>query len=387
MSELNETVIATAAEWVVLLDDPSASEQMHKDFASWMQADPVHPKAFHLAQQTWGEFDEVLPMADIDYDDEPSIYVEEKNGDTSHQFESHWAIAKLRSVPVWTKTIAGLGLAASFAFMVFSSPNLVNTPPPMVSYATEIGEVDSIVLSDDTTMFMNSGTQLNVKFSKQARIVTLVKGEAHFDVATDADRPFSVIAGDRIVQAIGTAFSVRHGDLNDVVVTVSEGRVLMREHVDAASIEDIVQTPPKLAIDSNKAAPKKGATIKEAALTTDIPRDAVSKETILRAGDRLDVSNDALSLISDIPVDKLERDLAWRHGGLIFDRDQLKDVINVMSLYTDAQIVIKDPALQAMEVGGYFKIDDIDSMLNLLEVGLAVDVERVNNNLIEIRSR
>jgi transmembrane sensor len=92
-------------------------------------------------------------------------------------------------------------------------------------YGTVPGEVRSVSLRDGTQMAMNSNTALAVLYSPRSRDVYLVRGEASFKVAHDELRPFYVHAGKRVLKAVGTEFNVRVLAVDEVELTVIEGRV------------------------------------------------------------------------------------------------------------------------------------------------------------------
>src|SRR6202035_408397 len=65
---------------------------------------------------------------------------------------------------------------------------------------------------------------VRVELTPQERHIRLDDGEAFFEVAHDAGRPFVVQVGNTRVIAVGTKFSVRrNGD--DIRVVVTEGKV------------------------------------------------------------------------------------------------------------------------------------------------------------------
>ncbi len=92
------------------------------------------------------------------------------------------------------------------------------------TYQTEVGGRLTAHLDDGSTVLLNTDTELKVRFTGGERRLTLVKGQAFFDVAHDAARPFLVRAGPMQVRAIGTRFDVRH-DGPDAVVALAQGRV------------------------------------------------------------------------------------------------------------------------------------------------------------------
>jgi transmembrane sensor len=82
---------------------------------------------------------------------------------------------------------------------------------------------ESHALPDGSLVELKEGSRIAVDFSAEQRQVRLV-GEAHFQVARDAARPFVVNAQGVMVRAVGTAFSVRV-DSDEVQVLVTHGSV------------------------------------------------------------------------------------------------------------------------------------------------------------------
>lgn len=92
------------------------------------------------------------------------------------------------------------------------------------------GGIYSLVLSDGTTVYLNSESKLRypVKFQGEAREVRLV-GEAYFDVVSDADHPFIVHSGNMQVRALGTSFNVSaYPDETEYQTTLESGKVEVR---------------------------------------------------------------------------------------------------------------------------------------------------------------
>lgn len=92
---------------------------------------------------------------------------------------------------------------------------------------THAGERRSLELPDGSRVQINSTTVLIYpqKFAGETRTVFLV-GEADFDVAKDADRPFIVRAGAMKITALGTKFNVSaYSECNEVTATLLEGKV------------------------------------------------------------------------------------------------------------------------------------------------------------------
>src|SRR6185437_15521968 len=93
------------------------------------------------------------------------------------------------------------------------------------SIAVAHGEQRTVQLNDGSVVHVNASSRLRVRFSRSQRLVELEQGEAMFDVAHDATRPFRVRAGDTEVTAVGTEFDVYRRASQDVTVTVVQGKV------------------------------------------------------------------------------------------------------------------------------------------------------------------
>src|SRR5262249_36863484 len=77
---------------------------------------------------------------------------------------------------------------------------------------------------DGSTIVLNTDTEIDADLARGTRSIKLIRGEAEFEVAKDSRRPFLVYAGDHLVKAVGTAFTVCLRQKN-VEVMVSEGVV------------------------------------------------------------------------------------------------------------------------------------------------------------------
>ena len=80
------------------------------------------------------------------------------------------------------------------------------------------------------------------------------------------------------------------------------------------------------------------------------------------------------------------RQFAWRQGMLAFSGDSLTSVIADVSRYTDIKIDIADPALNDLKVSGYFKVGEVEPMLDALAAGFGVHVERLDPRHVRLTS-
>ena len=99
-----------------------------------------------------------------------------------------------------------------------------------------------MTLADGSKLHLNTNSVVTVDFSSTARNIVLLKGEAHFEVAHDTSRPFSVTAGNNTVTAVGTAFNMQYVDDNAFELVVTDGKVLVKDRFKASSSNESLFT-------------------------------------------------------------------------------------------------------------------------------------------------
>ena len=89
-----------------------------------------------------------------------------------------------------------------------------------------------VLLSDGSTVTLNHNTELAYKsnFGKRIRKVSL-SGEAFFEIAADASKPFTIEAGKARIKVVGTSFNViTENDDSAVEVFVETGKVMLSDN-------------------------------------------------------------------------------------------------------------------------------------------------------------
>ena len=105
-------------------------------------------------------------------------------------------------------------------------------------YQTAIGEHSTVTLSDGSELILNTNTRVMVSYTQAARLIHLTRGEVHVSVAKDPQRPLSVIAGKKYIQAIGTEFNIEITDRQNIELIVTEGKVRVGVHKAASDFSD-----------------------------------------------------------------------------------------------------------------------------------------------------
>lgn len=208
------------------------------------------------------------------------------------------------------------------------------------------------VLADGSVVELKDGAEIALNYTEAFRRVTLVRGEAHFQVAKNPQRPFVVLAGGVEVCAVGTAFSVQRGE-TAVEVLVTEGRV---------AVEQV--SPP------SPTAPTVGAIAPQASSLPSYPLalvDAGSRLVVGVSSDATPAAPAPVPLVRVVSGKELSELLAWRMPRLEFSATPLPEVIAMMNQHSRMQLVLSDSGLRNVHLSGMLRADDIDTLLRLLE--------------------
>lgn len=181
------------------------------------QAEPIPP----------GRQGAILTLADgsqLTLDSLPNGIVAEQNGSQASVKDGQLAYR------------AG-GVAATTA----ATYNTITTPR---------GRQYQMTLPDGTKVWLNAASRITfpTAFTGAERKVTVV-GEAYFEVARHADKPFIVSAGGAGIEVLGTSFNINaYGDESNVKATLLEGSVKVVPSGDGPSKTGVVLKPGQQAI-------------------------------------------------------------------------------------------------------------------------------------------
>jgi transmembrane sensor len=122
--------------------------------------------------------------------------------------------------------------------------------PLNVQIKCPLGTKSKVILSDGTTVFLNSGSVLEYPsvFSKKLREVKLV-GEAFFEVTHDKSREFRVNTGKITIKVYGTKFNVKNYETDKAIeTTLVEGSVGITKRENSLGRQEVILKPNEQAI-------------------------------------------------------------------------------------------------------------------------------------------
>jgi transmembrane sensor len=232
-----------------------------------------------------------------------------------------------------TAGAAALALVVGTGAWFGQRPDAVR-PPAALHYATARGEQRTLRLADGSTLRLNGATRIAVAFAADRREVRLESGEAYFDVAHDAARPFTVRAGTSDARVLGTAFDVD----------------LRRDQVELAVYRGAVRFGPQ----------QDGGT-----------------SVVVKAGWRSHFAAGAATAPRRFDIAQQD----WRSGWLDTDGMRLGDLVEVLNRRGGPLVLEPSAALADMPVAGRFRLDDPGQLLDAIGAAYGFVVRREEGKL------
>lgn len=237
-----------AADWHVRRHQPDWTRADERALEAWLASDPRHRQALDDIGRTWTEAAQLRDLFPQSYgarpvQREPAAAVEETgpgSADRRHDRlagaltsggrtarPGRWALP-IRPLSATAAVAAGLVALVAGAY---GWHRWDNTSTYTLEAGTARGELRTLALPDGSTIDLNVDSHVQVRYFPRRREVVLDRGEAYFQVAADAGKPFTVDSGRSRVKVVGTAFTVRAAP-PELVVKVQEGRVELRPERD-----------------------------------------------------------------------------------------------------------------------------------------------------------
>lgn len=285
--------IAQASAWVATLHGDRRTAQTEQAFQRWLGDDPLNAQAFEQITDLW-EVTGNLPRRHI---------------------------SPGGSVPGRTRALGSLALTASVV-IVCAIGALLYFALHEPGISTDTGEQRIVALEDGTQVTLNTHTDLTYRFDNNQRHVDLKRGEALFEIAKDAARPFTVTVDHRTITALGTRFAVRKDEFR-TTVTLIDGKVSVTDG----------QTSPSQDSDTNRG----------------------TNEIILTPGQRLTLARATQPRIDQPLIDNV---LAWKRREVFLDETPLSDAIAEMNRYSKKTLIAPAAGTDDITVTGLFRAGD-----------------------------
>lgn len=322
-----------ASDWIAKFERGFKANEK-AEFKSWIASDKKNREVFMYMAQLWDDMDELSRLSDI--------FPEETI--KTDRYEHKYA-----------------AMAASVMLMIclgfFVAPWSRDSNESV--YETSIGEHSTLNLSDGSQIILNTNSLVRVDYDETHRLVTLERGEININVAHDKMRPLTVRAGNRVVQAVGTAFNIELFDQNKFELIVTDGEV---------RVGDRSKFDLRLESSTRHASPGSEA-IRLVRLSAESL--AVSK------GEKVVLGKEIDQQVVNVHERDIEASLSWRQGNLTFDGQPLGEAVKEIGRYTSVRFSFASEDLKKVRVAGLFKAGDVSGLLSALDETFAITAEHV----------
>lgn len=285
--------------------DPDQAAAAHRTLEAWVARSPRNAEAYEEVRALMGEARSAI-LSD------PKLTALKPK--------------KRSSARTKTAALAMLIGTATMAFYTLDGP--IRMQADMMSGT---GEMPTVTLADGSVMQLNANSAVSFEFGEHERIVHLLRGEAYFEVAKDAKRPFTVETINTRARALGTAFNVR---------LASDTQVIVTEH--AVEVASLMSEASKVRVNAGE----------------EVACCANGRAGKVRAVDPTVA-------------------LAWRRGQLVVDNVTLQAVIDEIRRHYSGSIIIASSELAQRRVSGTFAIADPDKALDLIGASLGITITRL----------
>ncbi|WP_319797328.1 FecR family protein [Nitrobacter sp.] len=319
-----DPVVDEALEWLIRRQNAPLEQAEQQQFQEWLLRSPRHSEEFRYLEAMWGSPElrkaaKGLPAATRGLMDRRRLLP------SAH----HPRARSLRGVAAAAILMIAIGAWQYPALMLRWRAD----------YITATGGREQVSLPDGSMMLLNTASAVSIDFTNGQRRVTILEGEAFFDVRPDPAHPFRVAGHFGETEVKGTAFAVRTESDQDTVV-LERGRVEVSRLSDSG---DHVELDP---------------------------------------GEMVTATANALSAVAR--RDPLEI-LAWRDGRIIFENQRLSRVLDELRRYYDGTVIVADRRVGDFVVTGNYRLDDVPGAIRTLADAAGATMTRLPGGIILLR--
>lgn len=306
-----------AALWTARLRSGAIDTRLQRDLEKWLAAAPEHPALLREFCDASADVDAALTVALAE-----------------RRIAGPAAAPRVARPHFRWVAVAATGIAAALALLLWPRwGHPISTSP---------GERQSYELADGSQVVLSGNTSIFVSFSPKQRQVEVLGGEALFNVAPDASRPFSVNTHHGLVRVLGTTFNVRADAPEGEEITVLDGKVRVSGADQAASVA-------------------------------------------MTAGEQAMVYGEA-PRVRTLSAEELARVTAWRNGRVIFAAEPLRSALERVAWYHGRRIDVSSQ-LDGLALGGRYDLEDFDALLDGIARVLPVSILKAPDGSVRVVPR
>lgn len=299
---------AQAAAWLRRRHLETWTAENKSALQSWLEQDMAHRIAYWRLKAAWERADRLAALR--------------REKPTAPNSRATLRIAKLAAAAL---VLAAAGTAAY--------RSLAPQAPSAALYATAVGEHKTIRLTDGSQIELNTDTKIRFASAPGKQTVTLLKGEAYFQIKHEPQRLFVIEANGHRITDIGTTFRVRR-EASRLEVALLDGEI----RFDSA--------------------------------------DTRVKPVTMKPGDII-IATAHSAAVMQTPERDLKDQLGWRRGMIVFKHTTLAEAAAEFNRYNTHKIIIADAAAAKLTINGTFQTDDVTAFTDAAHAvfGLRITTE------------
>ncbi len=306
-----------AADWALRLETAPGDEALRRSFEQWLAASDAHRTAFARIRHVSSVIDRRPRNTARDAAGARADNIVDLPRPQARPQPRHDTTRPGRRPHPVRWLAAGAALAAACLALVLFPAIQRHV---LADYVTGVAELREVPLPDGSVAWLDAGSAIALDYRDSGRGVTLLSGQAFFEVAHDSGRPFHVEAEGVSVVVTGTSFGVRLAP-HAVAVDVRTG-----------SVEVAVPgggTPSRLGVGDSLVYDRETRTVRRAGIA---PADVAM----------------------------------WRSRRLVVHDRPFDDILDEIGRHLPGAIVVRDGSLNRQMVSGVFDLSNPPDALQAL---------------------
>lgn len=211
-------------------------------------------------------------------------------------------------------------IAASILLFVCLSLLLFRNNKPDTILLSTLNAIKTDTLADGSVLTLNRNTKISYPshFDSKKRLLTMLNGEAFFNITHKAKMPFIISTGKVTVQVLGTSFNVKsHNEQIEVIVETGMVAVMKDNH-----------------------------------------------KIFLKNGEKVFITPSTLNLRKETNTDQLYK--YYRTGQFIAKDTPLWRVIEILNGAFDTKVVISDKSVKNLPLNATFQNESLENILSVI---------------------
>jgi hypothetical protein len=225
--------------------------------------------------------------------------------------------------------------------------------------STPRGGEYKLILPDGSKVWLNAASSIRypTAFTGHERKVDLT-GEAYFEVAKDAAKPFHVKTGSQDIEVLGTHFNVNaYKDEESIKTTLLEGRVKVGSR--------------QWAVGSGEKAEGRGQRVEK------------EQSVVLKPGEQAELIADSRLTIHEKSNVNIEEVLAWKNGRFLFDNASIESIMKQISRWYNVEVTFAGKPTQEGFTASIPRNVPVSKVLRYLELTTLVHF-KIDGNRITV---